>query len=248
MVKAKDHRAEFTERLLEASLDAGVAGRGLGKRITDALAEQGIKISGPAVWKWLNGEALPDSSNILALSKWLKVRPEWLEYGRGTKITDGININDVPERPIKEWHSGTPLEIDEVEIPFFKSIELAAGVGMCDNEDYNGFKIRFSRATLRRYGACASNVVAFPVHGDSMAPIIPDGSTVVVDKGHQRITDGGIYAIEQEELFRVKLLYRRPGNRLVVKSFNSDEFPEEEYEADSINIIGRVINWSVMAW
>lgn len=248
MVSTKDHRAEFTDRLLEASLDAGVAGRGLGKRITDALAVQGIKISGPAVWKWLNGEAVPDSSNILALSKWLNVRPEWLEYGRGGKTSDGVNIHHITERPIQEWHSLTPLDSDEVEIPFFKSIELAAGVGMCENEDYNGFKLRFSRATLRRYGAEASNVVAFPVHGDSMSPIIPDGSTVIVDKGHLRITDGGIYAIEQDELFRVKLLYRRPGNRLVVKSYNSDEFPDEEYETDSINIIGRVINWSVMAW
>lgn len=45
MVKIKNEKAEFTERLQTACLEAGVAGRGLGKRITDALSEQGIKVS-----------------------------------------------------------------------------------------------------------------------------------------------------------------------------------------------------------
>ncbi|ENZ0268627.1 helix-turn-helix transcriptional regulator [Morganella morganii] len=247
MVKANDAKAEFTARLQEACLDAGLAGRGLGKRITDALSEQGIKISGPAVWKWLNGESIPDSTNILALSKWLGVRPEWLEYGRGSKVTDGVPISEIKQGAVDVWDSSSPLDDDEVFIPYFSSIELAAGCGHCNNEDYNGHKLKFSRATLRRYGADPANVVSFPVHGDSMSPVIPDGSTVTVDMGHKNIVDGGIYAIEQDELFRVKLLYRQPG-KIVIKSYNADEFPEEETETHKLKVIGRVINWSVMAW
>ncbi|MDE1484707.1 helix-turn-helix transcriptional regulator [Xenorhabdus bovienii] len=246
MVKGTN-KVEFTARLKEACLNAGHAGRGLGKKITNALAEQKIKVSGPAVWKWLNSESIPDSSNILALSKWLGVRPEWLEYGRGSKTIDGISISKVEREEVEPWDSSSPINDDEVVIPFFKSIELAAGVGCCTNEDYDGLKLRFSRSTLRRYGACPSNVVAFTVHGDSMSPVIPNGSTVTVDCGHQNIVDGGIYAIEQGDLFRIKLLYRQPG-KLIVRSFNSVEFPDEVTESQDVKIIGRVINWSVMAW
>lgn len=247
MVKTNNEKTEFTERLQLACLEAGVAGRGLGKRITNALSEQGIKVSGPAVWKWLNAESIPDSSNILALSKWLGVRPEWLEYGRGSKVIDGIPINEITASEVQVWDSSSELEDDEVFIPYFKSIELAAGCGHCNNEDYNGFKLKFSRSTLRRYGADPANVVSFPVHGDSMSPVIPNGSTVTVDMGHKNIVDGGIYAIEQGDLFRVKLLYRQP-EKLIIKSYNSDEFPDEETESSKVKIIGRIINWSVMAW
>lgn len=49
-------------------------------------------------------------------------------------------------QPVSEWDSNTPLGDDEVEIPYFKSIELAAGDGCCTNEDHNGYKLRFSKA------------------------------------------------------------------------------------------------------
>lgn len=147
------------------------------------------------------------------------------------------------------WDDDTPLDDDdEVYIPYYKNIELAAGYGCSTNEDHNGFKLRFSKSTLRRYGAEPANVISFSVHGDSMAPVIPNKSTVTVDKGHTTITDGGIYAIEQDELFRMKMLYRLPGRRVSLRSYNKEDYPDEETELDSIKIIGRVINWSVMAW
>ncbi|PHM67541.1 repressor [Xenorhabdus stockiae] len=246
MVKNTD-KVEFTKRLKEACLDAGFAGRGLGRKITDALAEQKIKVSGPAVWKWLNSESIPDSSNILALSRWLEVRPEWLEYGRGSKEQDGIPLSKVEAEEIQSWDSISPAPDDEVAIPFFTSIEQAAENGYHINEEHNGFKVRFSLSVLRRYGADPANVMALSVYGDSMSPVIPNGSTVTVDRGHQNIVDGGIYVIKQDELFRIKLLYRQPG-KLIVRSFNSAEFADEITEIQNVKIIGRVIHWSVMAW
>ncbi|MBQ0215390.1 helix-turn-helix transcriptional regulator [Proteus vulgaris] len=151
-------------------------------------------------------------------------------------------------QPVSEWDSNTPLGADEVEIPYFKSIELAAGDGCCTNEDHNGYKLRFSKSTLRRYGASSQNVICFSVYGDSMSPVIPNGSTVTVDTGNTRIVDGGIYAIEQDALFRIKLLYRQPGGKLIIRSYNKDEFPDESAETDSVKIMGRIIHWSVMAW
>lgn len=90
-----------------------------------------------------------------------------------------------------------PLPDDEVEVPFLKDIEFACGDGRVHSEDHNGFKLRFSKATLRRVGANSdgSGVLCFPASGDSMEPVIPDGATVAVDTGNKRIIDGELYAI-----------------------------------------------------
>lgn len=177
---------------------------------------------------------------------------KWILTGNGDQPKPHNPGSTIPQEHewagVSAWDDETPLDDDEVYIPFYKSIELAAGAGCTTNEDHNGYKLRFSKSTLRRYGAEPANVISFPVHGDSMAPVIPSKSTVTVDKGHTKITDGGIYAIEQDELFRIKLLYRLPGRRLSIRSYNKEEFPDEEADIDDVTIIGRVINWSVMAW
>lgn len=245
MVK-NDNKTEFTKRLQEACLEAGVAGRGVGKRITDALAEQGIKVSSPAVWKWLNNESIPDPTNILALSYWLDVRPEWLEYGRGAKKNDGISVKEAIS--VDGWDNNTPIERDEVEIPFYATIELAAGYGSCTTDNQKAKLLRFSRSIFNQYGVQPSDAMAFKVHGDSMSPVIPDGSIVTISTGHKKIIDGGIYAIQQGDLLRVKILHRLPNNKIIIRSYNAIDYPDEESTFEEVSILGRVFNWSVMGW
>ncbi|MDA3978653.1 MULTISPECIES: helix-turn-helix domain-containing protein [Gallibacterium] len=45
-------------------------------------------ITQQAVYKWLNGLAIPAPDKIQTLSKWLNVKPEWLRYGirEGDKV------------------------------------------------------------------------------------------------------------------------------------------------------------------
>ncbi len=208
-----------------------------------------VGVTQGAIQKLVSGKA-KSTRNLLDIAEALKVNPQWLNSGEGEMRPAKMSTMP-PEnewQSVEAWDEGTPLGDDEVYIPFYKSIELAAGVGCSTNEDHNGYKLRFSKSTLRRYGAEPSNVISFPVYGDSMAPVIPNKSTVTVDMGHKTITDGGIYAIEQDELFRVKLLYRMPGRKVIIRSFNKDEFPDEEASLDDVKIIGRVISWSVMAW
>ncbi|WP_073381661.1 LexA family transcriptional regulator [Edwardsiella piscicida] len=252
MVKKDDMKKAFSDRLNAACVDAGVAGRGLAGRIKECLKKQGISVTEAAIWKWLNAAAIPEKTNIIAISKWLNVRPEWLEYGGSNAQVDNSNNQQSSIPPLREWgdveawDSTTPLMDDEVEIPFYKSIELAAGHGCSTNMDYNGYKLRFSKATLRKAGAQPECVFAFSVHGNSMDPVIPNGSTVTVDTANKRIVDGGIYAIEQDELFRVKLLYRQPGHNVILRSYNRIDYQDEEVSVDSVKIIGRVIHYSVM--
>ncbi|EFN8317771.1 helix-turn-helix transcriptional regulator [Enterobacter chengduensis] len=254
MVKKEDLKEEFSKRLHTACLDAGVGGRGLAGRIRSALKSQGIDVSEPGIWKWLNGAAIPDMTNIMALSKWLGVSPEWLEYGRGEKLAEK-RLSDDALPPVSEWGTveswdrNTPLPEDEVEVPFLKDIEFACGDGRVTDEDYNGFKLRFSKATLRRVGACTdgSGVLCFPASGDSMEPVIPDGATVAVDTGNKRIIDGELYAINQGDLKRIKQLYRKPGGKVLIRSINRD-YDDEEADESDVEIIGFVFWYSVLRY
>ncbi|MDE9696682.1 S24 family peptidase, partial [Citrobacter freundii] len=87
-----------------------------------------------------------------------------------------------------------------------------------------------------------------PATGDSMEPVIPDGTTVAVDTNNKRIVDGKLYAIAQpgggdDKLKRIKQLYRNPGGMLTIRSFNRED--ETANEAD-VEIIGRVFWYSVL--
>ncbi|MBI0554515.1 helix-turn-helix transcriptional regulator [Pectobacterium parmentieri] len=245
MVKKDELKQNFSNRLHKAAHDAGVDGRGLARRIRDALKSQGLDMSEPGIWKWLNGASIPDKTNIIALSNWLNVRPEWLEYGDSKD-------NQVPDKnewgTVRSWDKNTDLPDDEVEVPFLRDIEFAAGNGKTTTEDYNGFKLRFSKATLRKVGANTdgSGVVCFPARGNSMEPNIPDGTTVAVNTNDKKIVDGKMYAISQNGWNRIKLLYRTGPDTISIRSYNSVEHPTEEKPLNDIEIIGRVFWWSVI--
>lgn len=208
----------------------------------------------PSVWKLTSGKA-KSSRKIVEISNALRVDPVWLSTGEGDvpdflksdKAKDGIPVKDFKPREVAEWDSSTPLDDDEVEVPYYKSIELAAGNGCNGGRDNNGYKLRFSRSTLRRYGISPKDVASFPVHGESMSPVIPNGTTVFVNCGDKTIVDGGIYFIEQDGLLRIKQLLRQPG-KLIIRSYNSIDFPDEEADPTTVKIVGRVFNWSVMAY
>lgn len=253
MVKKDDLKEEFSKRLRAALLDAGVGGRGQAGRIREAMSDQGISVTEPGIWKWLNAAAIPDQTNILALSRWLNVPPEWLEYGRESDSKNKDMVSSIPPEnewgTVDAWDSKTPLPEDEVEVPFLKDIEFACGDGRVVSEDHNGFKLRFSKSTLRRVGANTdgSGVLCFPASGDSMEPVIPDGATVAVDTGNKRVVDGELYAIDQGGLKRIKQLYRKPGGIILIRSINREYDDEEAIETD-VEIIGFVFWYSVLRY
>lgn len=152
--------------------------------------------------------------------------------------------------PIEVWSDETPLGDDEVEIPFFKEVELAAGKGSEVMLETGGRKLRFGKRTLQRKGIPPEAAAAATVTGNSMEPVLPDGSTVGVDTSRTQVTDGQMYAISHEGQLRVKVLYRTPGNGLRLRSYNSDEHPDERYDgpyvAEHIRVIGKVFWYSVL--
>lgn len=243
MVKKEIFKEEFSTRLRTALLNAGVGGRGQAGRIRAALKKQGIEVTEGGIWKWLNALAIPDTTNILALSRWLEVRPEWLEYGRESALS--ISSSGEDSSVFAERASGTLP--DEVEVPFYKDIEFACTNGAFQAQDYNGFRLRFSKDTLRRVGADKDSVLCFPVADTSMEPLIPDGTTVAINTNDKKLVDGKIYVICQAGWYRLKMLYRTGPNRVIIRSYNTSEYPDEEADLDKLDILGRLF-WTSMLW
>jgi len=147
------------------------------------------------------------------------------------------------------WDSKTPLGDDEVAIPLYKEVELAAGGGATEVIEVPGRLLRFAKSTLREAGVHESNAVCATVRGHSMERLIMDGATIGIDTGSKHIEDGEIYAFDQDGMLRVKYLYRLPGGGVRVRSENSDEFPDETLTPEqfaNIRMLGWVFWWSTV--
>lgn len=173
--------------------------------------------------------------------------PEFYLDMRNVRENQEINSNVKKIGAFDLWDRHTPLENDEIEVPFFKEIRLAAGKGFADDiMDYNDFKLRFSKATLRRQGVSYENAVCVVADGNSMEPVIPDGTTVGIDLGSRNIRDGKIYAINHGGLLRIKILYNMPNNQVKIRSYNTEEHPDEIANLEDITVLGKVFWYSVL--
>ncbi|EQM69987.1 S24 family peptidase [Pseudomonas tohonis] len=153
--------------------------------------------------------------------------------------------------PPSVWDDDTPLEDDEVEVPLYKEVELSAGDGRTMMDTSTRARLRIGKLTLRRQGIDPSNVVCMKVSGNSMEPVLPDNSTVGVDRGKTSLKDGELYAFIQRSHLRIKQLFRLPSGGIRVRSFNRDDHPDEEYSPEQVHeqeieILGRVFWWSVL--
>lgn len=220
----------FTERLNSALKQSGMS--------QHQLAEK-VKISQPAIQKLLSGKS-NTSRKIVEIANALNVDLLWLTKGVGKSKLTKNSANATMLGVIEEWDSKTPLDEGEVEVPFYKDVRLSAGNGFADDiEDYNGYKLRLSRSTMRKYGIDKDCAVCLTVYGDSMEPVFRDGSTVGINQADTNIRDGKIYAINHDGLLRIKILERLPGNQVKIRSYNSD-YDDETVSLDDITILGRV--------
>lgn len=156
--------------------------------------------------------------------------------------------------PIKVWDDATPLSDDEVYVPFLKEVELDAGSGRYSIEDNDSSLLRFAKRDLRNNNVQFSSARCVTVRGNSMFPVLRDGATVGVNTGKTSlgdVVDGDLYAINHNGQLRVKQLYRLPTG-LRLRSFNREEYPDEDYtyqdiQEQQISLIGHVFWWGMFA-
>ena len=85
----------------------------LGLKHKDLVSSTGA--SKGAVSHWLSCVNTPSGERLLLLARLLKVTPDW--------ILTGVALPDFQQ--IEVWDDNTPLDDDEVEIPFFEDLDKA---------------------------------------------------------------------------------------------------------------------------
>jgi phage repressor protein C with HTH and peptisase S24 domain len=153
---------------------------------------------------------------------------------------------------IETWDDNTPLDDDEVYVPFLQEVELAAGSGRFAITESSSSRLRFFKKDLRHNNVQFNNAKCVAVSGNSMLPVLRDGATVGVNVGKNSlgdIIDGDMYAINHNGQLRVKQLYRLPSG-IRLRSFNRDEHPDEDYtfvhlQEQQLSIIGHVFWWAM---
>ena len=227
---------EFKDRLRKARIEKNLSQVDLG-RLTGASQS---KIAA------LESGRNKKPTNIIELSEILGVSAYWLETGKGEMHPSPAQneIKDI-HRPML-WSSNDPLPEDDYTFaPYMKEQAFCGGAGSFEIPDYNGFRLPFGRATLRRKSINPDNVFCCTLTGDSMEERIAEDAAIAVDAGEKTIRDGKIYAFRHGDLFRVKYLSRLPGGRVKIKSHNP-AYEDEEAGLEDIEVIGRVFWWSVL--
>lgn len=227
---------EFKDRLRKARIEKNLSQVDLG-RLTGASQS---KIAA------LESGRNKKPTNIIELSEILGVSAYWLETGKGEMHPSPAQneIKDI-HRPML-WSSNDPLPEDDYTFaPYRKEQAFCGGAGSFEIPDYNGFRLPFGKATLRRKSISPDNVFCCTLTGDSMEERIAEDAAIAVDAGEKTIRDGKIYAFRHGDLFRVKYLSRLPGGRVKIKSHNP-AYEDEEAGLEDIEVIGRVFWWSVL--
>lgn len=228
----------------------------LAERLALALEHAGISradlaracgVRQPSVSDWFSGKTKNLTGlNLMNAAAALGVRQEWLGSGKGRMLGQPYELGR-----IEGWDSKTPLDDEDVEVPLYKEVELAAGSGTSHSIEINGRKLRFARSTLRDAGVDPALAACAKVTGNSMERLIMDGATIGIDRGRTQIKDGRIYALDHNGMLRVKYLYRMPGGGLRLHSENDSEHPDELYTAEQaakdIKVLGWVFWWSQIA-
>lgn len=223
------------ERIAQKREQAGLNQSELGRR---------LGLSAQAVQKWESGKSTPRNSKLSDLASVL-----------GTTV--GFLVGDTEDSApvladIESWDESTPLDDDEVEVPFLREIELSAGSGRFAIQEDADERLRFPKRRLRDNNVSPSQARCVTVRGNSMTPVLRDGATVGIDLGKtglSSVIDGDLYALNHAGQLRVKQVYRLPtGIRL--RSFNREEHPDEDYtfqrmHEESMQIIGHVFWWAM---
>ncbi|ANF87169.1 HTH-type transcriptional regulator prtR [Pseudomonas antarctica] len=227
------------------------------RSITPTWLADKFGVSTQSVNNWFS-RGVP-KKDLYRVSQELGIRFEWLDSGDGLPLMEGIG--DARDRDasgalseIEAWDDDTPLRPDEVWLPFLEEVELDAGPGMFAVEESPSAKLRFFKQDLRRNSVQFDKAKCVSVSGNSMVPVLRDGATVGVNVGKNSlkdVVDGEMYAINHNGQLRVKQVYRLPTG-LRFRSYNRDEYPDEDYtfaeiQEQQISIIGHVFWWAMFS-
>ncbi|MDH0520843.1 LexA family transcriptional regulator [Achromobacter xylosoxidans] len=183
----------------------------------EQLAER-VGVSWQTVQQWENGRTAPKRARLEAVAKALHTTPEYLAVG-----------------PVVDPDADEFVAVRRLDV------RLSAGHGEIVLSEDEMSRLSFRVDFLRAAGASPQQTVSVSVKGDSMEPLIPDGATILVNRGATSIINGKIYAFRRDGELLVKRLYKGNGG-FIARSENPAGGYEDLHlslEDPQIDIIGR---------
>jgi len=182
-----------------------------------------LDINRSAITQAKNKDSFPDRW-LLQLYRSYGLNPDWVETGAGPTFL----------RP------GDDKESEFKGIPKVKARLCAGGGSFEVGSEIEGFYSFRSEWLIQKGNS--DRMVLMDIFGNSMAPELKDGDTVLVDESQKGVLAGALYAVGIEDTIMVKRVEKHP-NKLVLMSDNKDYTPIflNNEEMDTIRIIGKVI-------
>ena len=125
-------------------------------------------------------------------------------------------------------------------IKYFKDINASAGGGALNYE--SSFEKLYLDKELENFLGKESikNIEALNLIGDSMEPLLKDGSIIFVDRSKKDIKKGGIFVLATNAGVFIKRVILKTDGRVELISENR-MYPKEVILNEEIEIIGKVI-------
>ncbi|MFA8441558.1 helix-turn-helix transcriptional regulator [Yoonia sp.] len=144
---------------------------------------------------------------------------------------------------------------DFATIPYH-DVAASAGPGAVADQHADIQSYAFRRDWLQRQGVAPQNAEMLRVRGDSMAPRIVDGDTLLIDTAHKEppirpLSRPGqrrssIYVVDVDGETRVKWVERPDFQNLILYSEDAANHPPEAFlgrDQERLRFIGKVIWW-----
>lgn len=166
--RAEQARSAFSARLNEAMADAGHKPYGRASRLAEVF---GVSTKGAG--KWLKGESFPETSRIKTIADWLGVSTEWLLSGNGQKKPSISNDQTPTTKLPKNVEDGPEIR---GSVPLISWVQAGDYAAVVNNIEPHETELRIDVTCQVK-----KHTYALRVRGDSMEPLFPDGTIIIVE-------------------------------------------------------------------
>lgn len=166
-----------------------------------------INVSASAVGDWRKGKYEPVGENIPHLAKALEV-----------------DVDDLFPNPDNDIVMDDPADYQYRRITYLPTgVHAGAGSPDVDQRPVKELRIQLPELPVKEG-------VAFPIVGDSMAPVLMAGDIIICTEIHDwnALRQHQIYVIENDEEERVVKYVTRYGDHLVLRSNDQVRYPDQE--------------------
>ncbi|MCF6763808.1 MULTISPECIES: LexA family transcriptional regulator [Pseudomonas] len=211
---------------------------GFGERLRQAIGAdkpyafaKKCGVSESLLRKYLSGASVPSVEKAWAMAKTAKVSLDWLAGGEGSMCPSGSS------------NKATPSDEDVYSyIPLYDA-RCSAGHGAWNEGTKVLTLLAFTTYSLRKQGLTPSKLSAIRVDGDSMAGLLEDGDTVLIDHSRNQLEAEAVYVIRLDDHLYAKRLQRLFDGSVQIISENKayGDVLVPKTQLNDLAIIGRVV-------